>query len=103
MLIRHEKELEHLRLVSTRREEDLLKRQAAERRALPKRIRSEMRIREMMFRESLRIHAPGCTPATGPDDEKDRLRKVKSKITVALLLYRNHMYIPSFTGMFYVV
>lgn len=78
MLIRHEKELEHHRRVSSRKEDELLKRQAAEKRALPKRIRSEMKIREMMFRESLRIHAPGSNPATGPEDEKDRLRKVKN-------------------------
>ncbi len=77
MLIRHEKEIEHHRRVSSRKEDELLKRQAAEKRALPKRIRSEMKIREMMFRESLRIHAPGSNPATGPEDEKDRLRKVK--------------------------
>jgi len=36
-------------------QEDLLKRQAIERRALPKRIRVEMKAREMMFRESMRI------------------------------------------------
>jgi len=79
MLIRHDKEIEHLKLVSTRREEDLLKRQAAERRALPKRIRNEMRIREMIFRESLRIHAPGSTPANGPEDEKERIRRVRKR------------------------
>ncbi|ODN06170.1 STE20-like serine/threonine-protein kinase [Orchesella cincta] len=79
MLIRHEKELEHHRRVSCRKEDELLKRQAAEKRALPKRIRSEMKIREMMFRESLRIHAPGSNPATGPEDEKDRLRKFQEQ------------------------
>lgn len=77
MLIRHDKELDHHRRVSMRKEDELLKRQAAEKRALPKRIRSEMKIRELMFRESLRIHAPGSNPATGPEDEKDRLRKVR--------------------------
>lgn len=81
MLIRHEKELEHHRRVSTRREEEILKRQAAEKRALPKRIRTEMRAREMMFRESLRIHAPGSTPVTSADDEKERLRKVLNIVT----------------------
>jgi STE20-like kinase len=77
MLIRHEKELEHHRRVGGRREEELLKRQTVEKRALPKRIRNEMRIREMMFRESLRIQAPGSTPASGPEDEKERMKKFK--------------------------
>lgn len=85
MLIRHEKELEHHRRVSCRKEDELLKRQAAEKRALPKRIRSEMKIREMMFRESLRIHAPGSNPATGPEDEKERLRKVLQHVQQAHL------------------
>jgi len=80
MLIRHEKELEHHRRASCRKEDELLKRQAAEKRALPKRIRSEMKTREMMFRESLRIHAPGSTPASGPEDEKERLRKVLASL-----------------------
>lgn len=87
MLIRHEKEIEHHRRVSSRKEDELLKRQAAEKRALPKRIRSEMKIREMMFRESLRIHAPGSNPATGPEDEKDRLRKVKPELNWFKRLY----------------
>jgi len=50
-----------------------------EKRTLPKRIRTEMRAREMMFRESLRIHAPGCIPATSPDEEKERLRKFQEQ------------------------
>jgi len=33
----------------------------------------------MMFRESLRINAPGSTPATGPDDEKERMRKFQEQ------------------------
>ncbi|CAL8077586.1 unnamed protein product [Orchesella dallaii] len=79
MLIRQEEELEHHRRVSSRKEDELLKRQAAEKRALPNRIRSEMKIREAIFRESLRIHAPGSNPATGPEDEKDRLRKFQEQ------------------------
>jgi len=77
MLIRHDKELDHHRRVSMRKEDELLKRQAQEKRALPKRIRSEMKVRELMFRESLRIHAPGTIPTSGPEEEKDRLRKVR--------------------------
>ncbi|CAG7838593.1 unnamed protein product [Allacma fusca] len=79
MVIRHDKELDHHRRLVSRREEELVKRQTAEKRALPKRIRNEMKIREMMFRESLRIHAPGSNPATGPDDEKERMRRFQEQ------------------------
>ena len=50
MLVHHEKELDHLKRMMERREEELIKNQAVERRALPKRIRAEMKAREMMFR-----------------------------------------------------
>ncbi|CAH0395331.1 unnamed protein product [Bemisia tabaci] len=72
MLIRHEKELEQMKRMNSRKEEELIKRQASERRALPKRIRSEMKAREMMFRESIRI-----SMASNPDSEveRNRLRK----------------------------
>lgn len=54
-------------------EEELLKRQAIERRTLPKRIRSEMKTRELMFRESLRIsmaNLPGSY-----EEERDKLKR----------------------------
>jgi STE20-like kinase len=50
MLIRHEKELEQMKRMNQRKEEELVKRQTIERRNLPKRIRNEMKAREMMFR-----------------------------------------------------
>ena len=50
MLIRHEKELEQMKRMNQRKEEELIKRQNIERRNLPKRIRNEMKAREMMFR-----------------------------------------------------
>merc|ERR1712095_44829 len=43
MLVHHEKELDHLKRMMERREEELIKNQAVERRALPKRIRAEMK------------------------------------------------------------
>ena len=70
-----------------------MKRQAIERRALPKRIRVEMKAREMMFRESMRIsvansslpsglaglagalHLPGDTP----DNDREKLRKFQEQ------------------------
>jgi STE20-like kinase len=91
MLVRHDKELEqikrHVRFpyrslrfhcnfliyrMNQRKEEELIKGQTLEKRSLPKRIRAEMKAREMMFRESLRISlAPG-----DPEEERDRLKKV---------------------------
>ncbi|KAK7020281.1 hypothetical protein SK128_006864, partial [Halocaridina rubra] len=73
MLVRHEKELEQVKRVNQQKEEDLVKRQHIERRQLPKRIRQEMKARELMFRESMRIstsHLPDSQ-----EDEKDKLKK----------------------------
>lgn len=55
----------------SRKEEELLKRQTIERRALPKRIRAERKARDMMFRESLRI-----SMTTDPEQEREKLKKV---------------------------
>ncbi|XP_046598274.1 serine/threonine-protein kinase 10 isoform X2 [Neodiprion lecontei] len=74
MLIRHEKELEQMKRMNQRKEEELVKRQTVERRNLPKRIRTEMKAREMMFRESMRISMTAAlTP--DPDAERDKLKK----------------------------
>lgn len=73
MLIRHEKELEQMKRMNLRKEEELIKRQTVERRNLPKRIRNEMKAREMMFRESMRISITSMTP--DPDAERDKLKK----------------------------
>lgn len=54
-----------------RKEEELVKRQTVERRALPKRIRAERKARDMMFRESLRI-----STNLDPDGEREKLKKV---------------------------
>lgn len=59
-----------------RKEDDLLKNQTLERKALPKRIRQEMKAREMMFRESMRISVNNLHEAMKPMEEKDRLKKV---------------------------
>lgn len=60
----------HFRMLQ-RKEEELVKRQAIERRALPKRIRAERKARDMMFRESLRI-----STQLDPDGEREKLKKV---------------------------
>ncbi|XP_071537474.1 serine/threonine-protein kinase 10 isoform X5 [Panulirus ornatus] len=73
MLLRHEKELEQVKRVNQQKEEELIKRQQIEKRQLPKRIRQEMKARELMFRESMRIstsHLPDSH-----EDEKNKLRK----------------------------
>ncbi|PNF33494.1 hypothetical protein B7P43_G00558 [Cryptotermes secundus] len=72
MLIRHEKELEQIKRMNQRKEEELIKRQAVEKRALPKRIRTEMKAREMMFRESMRI---SMASPPDPDEEREKLKK----------------------------
>lgn len=74
MLIRHEKELEQMKRMNQRKEEELIKRQTIERRNLPKRIRNEMKTREMMFRESLRISISSQL-ALNPDAEREKLKK----------------------------
>lgn len=77
MLVRHEKEMEQVKRINARHEENLLKRQSHEKRQLPKRIRSEMKTRELMFRESLRISTL-ANKANGVDTgsaERDKLRQ----------------------------
>jgi len=74
MLTRHDKELEQIKRMNIRKEEELLKRQAIEKRALPKRIRNEMKAREMMYRESVRISM--ASTHTDPEDEREKLKKV---------------------------
>jgi hypothetical protein len=55
-----------------RKEEELVKRQTIEKRALPKRIRAERKARDMMFRESLRISIHH-----DPKAEEDKIKKVQ--------------------------
>lgn len=62
-----------------RKEEELVKRQTVERRALPKRIRAERKARDMMFRESLRI-----STNLDPDAERDKLKKVSKANTITI-------------------
>ncbi|XP_055927801.1 serine/threonine-protein kinase 10-like isoform X2 [Argiope bruennichi] len=73
MLVRHEKELEQVKRMNTCKEEELLKWQAVERRQLPKRIRAEMKTRELMFRESLRISVANLSES--PEEEREKIRK----------------------------
>ncbi|XP_030388546.1 serine/threonine-protein kinase 10 isoform X2 [Scaptodrosophila lebanonensis] len=74
MIIRHEKELDQVKRMLQRKEEDLVKKQTLEKRALPKRIRAERKARDLMFRESLRI-----STNLDPDIERDRLKKFQEQ------------------------
>ncbi|XP_055629310.1 STE20-like serine/threonine-protein kinase isoform X3 [Toxorhynchites rutilus septentrionalis] len=74
MIIRHEKELDQIKRMISRKEEELVKRQTIERRALPKRIRAERKARDMMFRESLRI-----SMTTDPELEREKLKKFQEQ------------------------
>lgn len=74
MLIRHEKELEQMKRMNIRKDEEMHKRQVIEKRSLPKRVRSEMKAREMMFRESVRI-SMATNPNPDPEYERNRLKK----------------------------
>lgn len=74
MLIRHEKELEQMKRMNQRKEDELIKRQTVERRNLPKRIRNEMKAREMMFRESMRISMSSAI-SSDPEAEREKLKK----------------------------
>lgn len=91
MIIRHEKELDQIKRYDLtipfmfcshlnyafysrmlqRKEDELIKRQTIEKRALPKRIRTERKARDMMFRESLRI-----SMNHDPELEREKLKKV---------------------------
>ncbi|XP_055950020.1 serine/threonine-protein kinase 10-like [Argiope bruennichi] len=73
MLVRHEKELEQIRRMNDAKEEEVLKQQAIEKRQWPKRMRSEMKTRELMFRESLRISYANLSESH--EDEREKIRK----------------------------
>lgn len=80
MLIRHEKELEQVKRMNQRKEEELVKRQVGEKRSLPKRIRAEMKAREMMFRESMRISVNN----SDPEAEREKIKKVSANVQLDL-------------------
>ncbi|KAI8039912.1 hypothetical protein M5D96_007337 [Drosophila gunungcola] len=74
MIIRHEKELDQVKRMLQRKEEDMVKKQTMEKRALPKRIRAERKARDLMFRESLRI-----STNLDPEVERDRVKKFQEQ------------------------
>ncbi|XP_033234904.1 serine/threonine-protein kinase 10 isoform X5 [Drosophila pseudoobscura] len=74
MIVRHEKELDQVKRMLQRKEEDMVKKQTLEKRALPKRIRAERKARDLMFRESLRI-----STNLDPEIERDRVKKFQEQ------------------------
>jgi STE20-like kinase len=70
MLTRHEKELEQMRRVNTRKEEEMLRRHALEKKRLPKIQKSEMKTRAQIFKQSLRISSAG-----GIEGEREKIRQ----------------------------
>ena len=71
---RHDRDRESAKRVVIQKETDLVKAQAVEKRQLPKYIRQERKVREMMFRESLKISAASGFP-TDPDREKQKMKQ----------------------------
>ncbi|XP_060524154.1 serine/threonine-protein kinase 10 isoform X2 [Cylas formicarius] len=76
MLTRHDKEKEQIKKRALRKEEELLKKQSIEKRNLPKRIRQEMKAREAMFRESMRI---SVSSSNDPELEKNKFKEFQEK------------------------
>lgn len=70
MLLRFEKEREQIKRLNEIREQELAKQLTGEKKLLPKRIRNEMKTRELMYRESLRISH------VSPDQEREKVRWV---------------------------
>ncbi|KHJ41081.1 hypothetical protein D918_08857 [Trichuris suis] len=71
------KELEHVKKVNQRKEEEAIRAQTSERKRLPKILRSETKTRTMMFRESLKIRMldPGDVAAKLREfEERERYR-----------------------------
>ena len=63
-------ELEQMRRVNSRKEEEVLRRHAIEKKRLPRIQKTEMKTRAAMFKQSLRISA-----VMSPEHERDKIRK----------------------------
>ncbi len=60
-----------MRRVNTRKEEDMLTKHALEKKRLPKIQKSEMKTRQQLFKQSLRI-----SQMITPEQERDKIRQV---------------------------
>ncbi|XP_065317462.1 serine/threonine-protein kinase 10-like isoform X3 [Gordionus sp. m RMFG-2023] len=75
MLTRHDKELEQIKKDNDEKVEDLKRRQIVELKSFPKRMKSEMRTRLTMFKESVKIQMPGSSS----DQEKILIKNFEEK------------------------
>lgn len=85
MLSKQEKDLEHLRQLNTKLEEDLIRRQNEEKRLFLKSLRQEQRSRREMYRRSLYIVPNGSNSAhenfkLSAEEEKRKLKEVRSDV-----------------------
>ena len=71
MLTRHDKEMEQLKRVSDRRDEELQRKQALEKRRLPKIQKSDMKTRVQLFKQSLRIGGN-----ISVEEEREKIKEV---------------------------
>lgn len=78
MLSKQEKDLEHLKALNAKLEEDLTRRQSDEKRLFHKSLRQEQRSRREMYRRSLYIIPTGGSQVDkiSADEEKKKLKEV---------------------------
>ncbi len=82
MLTKQEKDLEHLKQLNAKLEDDLQKRQIDEKRLFLKSLRQQQRSRREMYRRSLYIVPSNATPASlhlSADEEKRRVKDFEEK------------------------
>jgi hypothetical protein len=87
MLTKQEKDIEHLRQINTKLEEDLIRRQNEEKRIFTKSLRQEQRSRREMYRRSLYIvpsvtnnfNASQSSEKLSADEEKRKIKDFEEK------------------------
>ena len=84
MLTKQEKDIEHLRQINTKLEEDLIRRQNEEKRLFTKSLRQEQRSRREMYRRSLYIipanfNASQNSEKLSADEEKRKIKDFEEK------------------------
>ncbi len=67
-------ELDQMRRVNARKEEDMLTKHGIEKKRLPRIQKSEMKTRQQLFKQSLRI-----SQMITPEQEKDKIRQVSKR------------------------
>ena len=75
-------EIDQLKRVNSRKEEEMLQRHALEKKRLPRIQKSEMKTRAQLYKQSLRISQIGP-----PENDRDKIRKVRRHLVVELLRF----------------